>query len=461
MPQSYSWPVVSAFPLGNSLPSPQLPPSITTADILAWMDGRLTMYSDSGGTTPQGGYLGSVYRVNEAGPLTSNWSAVAANQTARRDQAGLRFDFTGVAAPAMPFFRANAVNVSLNNCTMVIVYTERDGFGGPDMGLAICGPTSLGIYGGAGGVGLYVNGGLWQSAITVTRATKCTAVARWTPTQANIALLANGVTSTDALVTTVTAGTNTTAFELGFSGAGTQGFYGSIAQFLVINRAVSDLERSLLLQWGDAQEMSPGYPVASPLLAVTGDSIARVGVGAGPPDGWCWQALKNIRSTKGADIEMCNVAITGSGVVGTYAAIAPYYVAARAKNVAIFASGTNDLANNNGSTYTINNLYAQCDLARAQGWKVVICTIIDRSGLFGGGATQTSFNTDRATTNTNIQANWASHADALADVGAVAGVGNVGDSLNLTNFTNDGVHPTAAGHLLMEPTIRAAILSLL
>ena len=447
-----------AFPTKYGVPFPS---SVTSSDIIAWMDGRLQMYSDSGGTTPQNTYLGTVYRINEASPLTSNWAASSASQVARKDPLGLRFDFTGTTTPAVQLNRAVAPGTNLNNCTMLVTFIARDGVGGPQMGLGAAGTPNLGIYGGGGGLGAYYNGGNWQTALSVPRAQKCTAVVRWFSNKVDAALLTSGAITTDSLTATVTGGTNTNVFQLGNAFAGAQGFYGSINQFLVINRAVSDTERAQLLYWGDTQNTTVGYPTTSPLIGITGDSIARVGVGAATTDGWCWNALKNIRSTKGGDVEMCNVAITGSGVVGTYAAISPYYSAARAKNIVVFASGSTDLANNNGPSYTLTNLYAQCDLARAQGWKVVICTIIDRSGLFGGGTTQTSFNNDRATVNTDIRANWASHADALADVGGTAGVGNVGDSTNLTNFAADGVHPLAAGHAIMEPVNRAAILSLM
>jgi hypothetical protein len=50
---------------------------------------------------------------------------------------------------------------------------------------------------------------------------------------------------------------------------------------------------------------------------------------------------------------------------------------------------------------------------RAAGFKVVACTVLPRNngGLYAG------FEADRQTVNAQIRANWASFADALADMG--------------------------------------------
>ena len=56
-----------------------------------------------------------------------------------------------------------------------------------------------------------------------------------------------------------------------------------------------------------------------------------------------------------------------------------------------------------------------------------------------------------------IRANWATYADALADLGANA---NLQNSANLTYFNADGVHLTDAGYAVVTSIIDAAIASI-
>jgi len=88
----------------------------------------------------------------------------------------------------------------------------------------------------------------------------------------------------------------------------------------------------------------------------------------------------------------------------------------------------------------------------------VACTILPRSNptMLAGLA---GFETARTTFNTDVVAHWASHADSLANVAAINGMGAAGDSDNTTNYSADKVHPNAAGHALIEAVYRAAVVS--
>jgi lysophospholipase L1-like esterase len=62
--------------------------------------------------------------------------------------------------------------------------------------------------------------------------------------------------------------------------------------------------------------------------------------------------------------------------------------------------------------------------------------------------------------NTLIRTNWASFADAMADVGDDPTIGQEGDNLNLTYYT-DETHMTDAGYAIVAGIFEDAVLSLL
>jgi len=162
-------------------------------------------------------------------------------------------------------------------------------------------------------------------------------------------------------------------------------------------------------------------------------------------------------------VQLLNAATNGSGIPkvknSDYSdVVMPWYSANRAKSILVVAAGSNDLAGGNNLSDLLDRYYGLLDSARATGWKTVACTVLPRSdaelalGLAGFEAERTAFNAD-------IVAHWASHADALADVAAVKGMGAAGDSDNTTYYSVDKVHPIAAGHALLEPVYKAAVAS--
>jgi lysophospholipase L1-like esterase len=102
-----------------------------------------------------------------------------------------------------------------------------------------------------------------------------------------------------------------------------------------------------------------------------------------------------------------------------------------------------------------NNFLAYCNARRAVGWKVVVGTITPRTIA----AVPANFETDRLYVNNLLRTNYLSFADALADVGSDATIGQTGQSDNTTYYT-DKVHFTDAGYALVEPYFRNAVLSL-
>lgn len=123
------------------------------------------------------------------------------------------------------------------------------------------------------------------------------------------------------------------------------------------------------------------------------------------------------------------------------------------KVIALVYMGSGDLGSGN-SAAILTALAAKCDTLRAAGVLVIACTLIDRVN-----ASQSQYNTDRAAFNTAVRLWVGSHADAVADLAAVSGMGANSDHANATNFTS-GLAPTDTGDALLEPTITAAFDSL-
>lgn len=111
--------------------------------------------------------------------------------------------------------------------------------------------------------------------------------------------------------------------------------------------------------------------------------------------------------------------------------------------------GANDLTNESLNVATwLSDFAAYCDARRAAGWKVVAATILP--------STNASVTAKRGTVNTALRSWVGVHADAIADFAADATMGPDAAASDTTYYA-DGVHPTAAGHALLEPIMTAAI----
>lgn len=419
---------------------------------VVWMDGRLQAYSDAGGTLPVSS--GLIRRINEAGGTA--WASESDSQRPSRDL-GIRCDIVPSGAGFGQLLRA-AQSVTLNSWTMVAQYVCRYD-SGSNMGLGATSATNLGLFCGSTGVGVFTGSPISFAGIAAPRGQKCTFVARGRVADVTAALRSNGITQFDSVATALGGGTTgANGWRIAPNFSNMNGLQGSVNQFLVIPRAVTDTEVAQLLAWGDSLASTDAFPVGASLVGLCGDSIVQ-GVGIIPSQAWAWLMLNNLRTGSFPTVEECNVAVAGSGVgPSMYANLTPFYSTSRAKNICLLAAGTNDLANGNGAAATIAAYFAACDANRALGAKVVACTILPRSNAMI--VSQGTFNADRATVNAAIIAN-SSHYDALANVAAVATMGADGDSNNATNYQADLIHPTAIGHGLIEPTYRAAVSSLL
>ncbi len=250
---------------------------------------------------------------------------------------------------------------------------------------------------------------------------------------------------------------------MGYDSGNGADIYGFVSQVIGVDRAVSDTETTGMIDWLAAQPIPEAFPASKPLVAILGDSIAN-GDQVQSWQSWSFSMLSNLQNTN-PEVQLLNAATNGSGIPkvknSDYSdVVLPWYSAAREKSILLVAAGTNDLAGGNDLQDLLDRYYALMDSARATGWKTVACTVLPRTdaGLALG---QSGFDAERAAFNADIVAHWTSHANALADVAAVTGVGAAGDSDNTTYYSTDKIHLNAAGHALVEPTYRAAVASLL
>lgn len=119
----------------------------------------------------------------------------------------------------------------------------------------------------------------------------------------------------------------------------------------------------------------------------------------------------------------------------------------------VFA-GANDLQPNYASDdLFLAALWNLTDQLRARGYYVGVATILPKGSSQSGYATH---NTRRATANTKIVAAIGTHADFLIDFAGNATMG-LDAAANNTTYYGDGLHPTAAGHVILETIYRSAV----
>ena len=181
-------------------------------------------------------------------------------------------------------------------------------------------------------------------------------------------------------------------------------------------------------------------------LAFEGDSITDQNTAANPA--YYWKVVTTISPKVPAAI---NNAISGSDLstaTSRAAALDALLDATRAHNILTVFFGANDMHGGGTAASFESALQTYCQARRAAGWKVVVATVLPQ--------TTSGFNAKRNDANTWIRANWSTFADGLADIAGDATMGPDAAASNATYYS-DGLHPTAAGQLLMEPYFTAAV----
>lgn len=140
-------------------------------------------------------------------------------------------------------------------------------------------------------------------------------------------------------------------------------------------------------------------------------------------------------------------------------------------NVCVVWEGTNHLGAGATAVATYNALVAFCAARKAEGWQVIIMSILPRTDA----AKPANFDANRATINGNFRTDFdaatsdayafgpavgTTYADLLCDVAADTLIGEDGDSDN-TTYYSDKLHMTTAGYNIIGGHVRPAVKLLL
>lgn len=229
---------------------------------------------------------------------------------------------------------------------------------------------------------------------------------------------------------------------------------------LIYNRTLSISEVESVIE--DLRIKAP-RPIT---LATVGDSIS-VGTGAGSLAAYFGARVAVNRGYNlfpvGQPTQTSVQAVSNGSTVTTAGSTATGSI-----NLIRVAYGSNDLAYATGQ---LGNL--QSNIAIICGWfrtylrssvtapgtrplrhKILVATLLPRTGGFAGGQTAGGFETDRLAYNSWLRANYHKFADAMDDVGGTSTIGAVA---NIATYFGDGIHPNDAGQVQIGNSLHETI----
>lgn len=132
------------------------------------------------------------------------------------------------------------------------------------------------------------------------------------------------------------------------------------------------------------------------------------------------------------------------------------YNGAARKNMVVAWEGTNQLGHDNcNAALSYQRMVTYCQNARANGWTVIVGTVLPQN-VFNTNC----FETARQTYNSLLRANWASLADALADIAASPLIGYAGAWADITYYQADQIHLNDNGNGVVADIVAPIINSL-
>lgn len=256
------------------------------------------------------------------------------------------------------------------------------------------------------------------------------------------------IDDTSSTVTALSSGTDTITSFMGFNGF-TGPSKGAFKDIIIYDRALSDSEVTDTIF---AYAIDRGVASSREHQVVfEGDSITN-GFGTALNRGW--PSLLSIPAT----VRRKNYGLTGQYLFRGSAAITDRYaneveleVVSGETNILCVFAGTNDINDGETGTDTYNELVTHCQAAQADGYLVLVFTMLPRTSFDG---TKEGY---RTTYNTNVRANWATFADGICDVAADA---RLDDATDATYFS-DGTHPTQAGYTVIAELADTELTALL
>jgi len=417
----------------------------TLPNLALWFDGSQTAYSDAGSTIAATPY-GRVQQIAQPAPLSGN---ITASGSARpwRETAALDFHSGD---PNYMVFPAPASPVPANNCTIGLAWQSR---GGQQTMPLLYATHSAGTD-----LAMYMQGGsfvLQSPAYTAVipgltgiqpghNVTECNLLLTCSPTQFEIRLTINGVTSTKVIATAPTAGTLTN-FQLG-RWTGYANSHLAVSQYAVFYQALSSTDQ------GDLQAYLVSKPVgnpptSAPLIIILGDSVGAA---------WrpAWQSSLNGLANPPRAI---NVAAAGTGTTNPAQIPAfyltdalPRYSASRAKNILVcqgisindVSAGLGTLTPSQVAALVLPAYKSVCSRGMADGFRVIACTLSAVQG-------DANFEAARQIINADLLSTWPTFAHRMANVGQVLTQADMANR----SLSVDGTHLAEGGYLLWDPVL--------
>ncbi len=419
--------------------------------LVMWLDGDSQAYADLAGTQYANPLLGQVARINQNAPalpgawLTSNDTT----QRAVRDSSSFDIQYGSLGYISQPA----GMSVHAQNSTWGFSFQNRispSGVSGLFYGTVLSANWGVTIQ---GTVVFTLGGNFYDSGIAIPCGAIVYGVIQFTSNAVSMTVVVNGVSYTYAATATTPNG-QTQNVRIGSASGNAYHAQIAVSQILAYNTSAADTDSILAFLKG---RINPGYPLSAPLVAVAGDSISQ-GVTATTGLSEFYQAQQNLVSV---GLRMHQNGISGlnlAGLVSRYAAeIKPFYNSKRAKNILMVQCMTNSMpcllagAAANAAA-VLSTYYGYCDVAKADGWIVVLFTCLPRADV----TANTGFPTCWNLVNTDIRANYLAHGADLCDVSAVTGMSTIADAASGPNFS-DQLHPNNAGQALLQPAVLAAI----
>jgi len=254
----------------------------------------------------------------------------------------------------------------------------------------------------------------------------------------------------------VTVQTSPQSGNLGLSGALTIGdlaaggftWDGDIGDMLVFNASLSDGDATLVERYEAGK-----YNLAKAKIIFEGDSITfgMHSTGTNNYPGDVVASLGGLASWSAANMGISGRTAATMLYSDTQSIINSQHTAS---DIVVIMAGSNDLAvNGTSAATTYSYIVSLCQLIQLSGYQVVICTITARNGSGDNGG----FDANRLTVNSNIRLNWRTFANACADVGSDAVLGQSSQTTNTTYFFSDQIHPVNAGYVLLANYVTQAI----
>lgn len=236
---------------------------------------------------------------------------------------------------------------------------------------------------------------------------------------------------------------------LGRSAAGAANWAGKIALVLLYTGSAVFAAAGQIRDW----IMNRWFRPMNRLAIFDGNSLTA---GSGSTGGQTYPV--QTAALLGSGWDTVNVGVGGQSTAGMNTRAGQFVDAAenawRSGEIVVGWEGTNDLFLGATPATSISRLTTYYSGRKAEGYRVVVMTVLPRSSVGVSG----TFEADRQTINASLRANWPTYADALVDVAADPRIGDQGDETDttyyadLTHLNNTGYGVVAS---LVAPVLKA------